>query len=527
MSLHQSGSQKPRKWRARTIGATAAVLALVGVGTFQQIEAPKDWAWTQQLRATTSLTSSAHAAQVNTSGLPMVAGSNIIADVIDRVGPAVVTIHVTQRADAPQMEGMPAPFEEFFRRFFEGDPRFQGDPRAQPREPQMRPQPRAERKVQGLGSGFIIDKSGRIVTNNHVIEDADEIMVELSDGRRLKARTVGRDEKTDLALIEVDADGDLPTIAFGDSDTARVGEWVVAVGNPFGVGQTATAGIISAHHRNIGAGPYDDFLQLDAPINRGNSGGPTVNLRGEVIGVNTAIFSPSGGSVGIGFAIPSNLAKQIVRDLNETGQVERGWLGVQIQEVTPEIAENLKLKQPRGALVAKVEENSPAASAKIMPGDVITQLNGTDVKSVRDLPRLVASIKAGETGKFTLWRDGKDQTVPVKIGKAPTAEEMAKADRKDGEVAGMQLGSLDSQMRQRLGVQDGVIIMDVQSGSAADRSGLNRGDVIVAVGNRPVSNPGDVAREVASAEQAQARTILLRIVNARGAQFVALPVGKA
>jgi len=516
-SGHQEGTQKATKWRARTIGATAAVLALVGVGALQQIEAP----WADQLRSTTALTSTAHAA----TPMPVDADSNVIADVVDRVGPAVVTVHVTQKADADQMDGMPPPFEEFFRRFFEGDPRFQGEPR-QPREraPQARPQ---ARKVQALGSGFIIDKSGRIVTNNHVVEGADEITVELSDGRKLKAELIGRDEKTDLALIKVDAKGDLPTVAFGDSDTARVGEWIVALGNPFGVGQTATAGIISAHHRNIGAGPYDDFLQLDAPINRGNSGGPTVNLKGEVIGVNTAIFSPSGGSVGIGFAIPSNLAKQIIRDLNDNGQVERGWLGVQIQEVTPEIAESLKLKDAKGALVAKVEKDSPAESAKLAPGDVITAFDGTEVKNVRDLPRLVAAAKAGETNKFTVWRDGKEQQLSVKIGKYPTTEEMAKADREDEGVAGMQLGSLDPQMRRQLGVQDGVVITSVEPGSAADKSGLDRGDVIVSVGSKSVSSPSDVEKEVASAEKAQARSVLLRIVNRQGTQFVALAVGKA
>jgi len=517
MSSQQNSPKRPVKW-----ALAAAMLAVAGFGTLQQVDAP----WAETLRATTSLTSPAHAAS---APLPMENGSTIIADVVDRVGPAVVTVHVTQKvgANAGDEDGAQAPFEEFFRRFFEGDPRFQGAPRSQPRDQQARPAPRAERKVQGLGSGFIIDKSGRIVTNNHVVEDADEITVELSDGRKLKAELVGRDEKTDLALLKIDAKGDLPTVAFGDSDAARVGEWVVAIGNPFGVGQTATAGIVSAHHRNIGAGPYDDFLQLDAPINRGNSGGPTVNLKGEVIGVNTAIFSPSGGSVGIGFAIPSNLAKQIIHDLNDKGSVDRGWLGVQIQEVTPEIADNLKLKEAKGALVAKVEKDSPAASAKLLPGDVITHLNGAEVKSVRDLPRLVANIKAGETSKFAVWRDGKEQQFAVKIGKAPSAEEMAKADRKDGEVAGMQLGSLDQQMRQSLGIQDGVIITSVVPGSAADKSGLDRGDVIVAIGNKPVANPGDVAKEVASAEKAQAKSVLLRVVNRQGTQFVALPVGKA
>ena len=516
MSSQSNGS--PRRPGMRTLAATAAVMALVGFGAVRSLDTP----WAETLRSTTALTGTAHAA--SPMALPAEVGSNIIADVIDRVSPAVVTVHVTQKADAGAMAGIPngTPFDEFFRHFFQDDPRFQDRPL--PREQQRAPQ---QRKVQALGSGFIIDKSGKIVTNNHVVEDAEDISVELSDGRKMKAVLVGRDEKTDLALLKIDAKGDLPTVAFGDSDTARVGEWVVAVGNPFGVGQTATAGIISAHHRNIGAGPYDDFLQLDAPINRGNSGGPTLNLKGEVIGINTAIFSPSGGSVGIGFAIPSNLAKQIIKSLDDTGQVERGWLGVQIQEVTPEIADSLHLKDAKGALVAKVEKDSPAEGAKLAPGDVITAFNGTDVKTVRDLPRLVAGAKVGEVNKFAIWRDGKEQTVSVKIGKAPSAEEMAKADTRDGQVAGMQLGSVDPQLRQRLGVQDGVMITGVEPGSAADQSGLDRGDVIIAVGNHKVSTPADVAKELASAEKAQVRTVLLRIVNRQGTQFVALPVGKA
>ena len=504
-------------------GIALAVLMAFGAGVLGTSDAP----WLETLKSTTFLTSPAHA-QTAPAMTQALAPVNI-ADVVQRVGPAVVTIHVTQKVDAGPQAGLPdgTPFDEFFRRFFEGQPggvppQFRGE-----RVPREKSAPQ-QRKVVALGSGFIIDKSGKIVTNNHVVEDADEISVELSDGRKMKAELIGRDEKTDLALLKVAAKDDLPTIAFGDSDPVRVGEWVVALGNPFGVGQTATAGIISAHHRNIGAGPYDDFLQLDASINRGNSGGPTVNLKGEVIGINTAIFSPSGGSVGIGFAIPSNLAKQIIASLADSGTVERGWLGVQIQEVTEEIADSLNLKEPKGALVSKVEPNSPAAAAKLLPGDVITAVNGMAIGSVRDLPRVVANLKSGESGKFVVWREGKEQSMSVKIGKVPSVQEMAKARTNDGGVAGMQLGALNPQQRQKLGLPEGgVVVTNVAPNSPAAESGLDQGDVIVQVGRQLVSTPEEVATQIAAAQKAQTKTILLRVLNERGTQFVPLQLGKA
>lgn len=516
-------SQLGKIAKSRT-GIALAVLMAFGAGVVANSDAP----WVETLRSTTILTSPAHA-QASPALSQAMAPVNI-ADVVQRVGPAVVTIHVTQKAEAGPQAGLPdgTPFDEFFRRFFEGQPggvppQFRGE-----RAPRENGAPR-QRKVASLGSGFIIDKSGKIVTNNHVVEDADEISVELSDGRKMKAELIGRDEKTDLALLKIAAKEDLPTVAFGDSDPVRVGEWVVALGNPFGVGQTATAGIVSAHHRNIGAGPYDDFLQIDASINRGNSGGPTVNLKGEVIGINTAIYSPSGGSVGIGFAIPSNLAKQIIASLSDSGTVERGWLGVQIQEVTPEIADSLTLKDAKGALVAKVEKNSPAASGKLQPGDVILGVNGTTIGTVRDLPRVVANLKAGDSAKFAVWRDGKEQSMSIKIGKAPSMQEVANAARTDeGQVAGMQLGALTPQQRQQLSLPEGgVAVTNVAPNSPAADSGLDRGDVIVQIGRQLVSSPEDVATQVAAAQKAQTKTILLRVLNERGTQFVPLQIGKA
>jgi serine protease Do len=520
-------SSKPRV-------ALAAVALMAAAGFGAVAESNLDI-----LKSTTILTSPAYAQGQNRTGpqqqtqsLPSPAMPVSIADVVERVGPAVVTVHVTQTASAgpERMPGFPrgTPFDEFFRRFFEGMPPGMEGPQQGPQR-RAQPAPR-ERKVEGLGSGFIIDKSGLVVTNNHVVEDANEIEVELADGRKMKAKLIGRDEKTDLALIKVNAESDLPVVVFGDSDPVRVGEWVVAIGNPFGVGQTATAGIISAHHRQIGAGPFDDFLQIDAPINRGNSGGPTVNLKGEVIGVNTAIFSPSGGSVGIGFAIPSNLAKQIITDLADDGKVERGWLGVHIQEVTPEIAENLGLKSgTKGALVSKVEKGSPADKAGLTAGDVITAVDGKAIAGVRDLPRIIASVKEGDSARLTVWREGKERTMSAKVGKAPEAQQMAKADQQSGDVAGMKLAELDPQMRKQLSLPEtgGVLVAGVRPGSNAAEAGLSAGDVIVAVGRTPVSKPEDVATQIASAEKAQARTVLLRVANEDGVQFVTLPVGKA
>ena len=281
--------------------------------------------------------------------------------------------------------------------------------------------------MQSLGSGFIVDPSGLIVTNNHVIEGADEVTVTLQDNTSLKATVVGRDERVDVALLKVSTDKMLPSVQFGDSDKERVGEWVLAIGNPFGLGGSVTAGIVSARGRDIRQGPYDDFIQTDAAINRGNSGGPLFNMEGQVIGINTAIYSPSGGSIGIGFAIPANMARTVVDQIREYGHARRGWLGVRIQQVTPDIAESLGLHEPGGAMVAGVNEGGPADQAKLRNGDIILKFNGQDVKEMRTLPRIVAETPIGQEVPVTIWRDGKQQTVQAKVGELPDDQQVAAA----------------------------------------------------------------------------------------------------
>ncbi|WP_375731161.1 Do family serine endopeptidase, partial [Azospirillum sp. B506] len=337
------------------------------------------------------------------------------ADLAEKLLPAVVNISTSQSApqrpqgQRPEVPQFPpgSPFEDFFRDFFDRQ--------------QQQDQP--QRKATSLGSGFIIDaKNGYVVTNNHVVQDADEITVILQDDTNIKAELVGKDSKTDLALLKIKTSHPLVAVPFGDSDAMRVGDWVLAIGNPFGLGGSVTAGIISARQRNIDAGPYDDFLQTDASINRGNSGGPMFNLNGEVIGINTAIFSPSGGSVGIGFAIPSNLAKQVVAQLKDYGKTRRGWLGVRIQAVTPEIAESLGLPNHKGALVASVTQDGPAAKGGIQAGDVVTKFDGREIDEMRRLPRVVAETSIDKAVPVEVWRKGKSQTVHVKVGELEPAE---------------------------------------------------------------------------------------------------------
>ncbi|HLY47549.1 MAG TPA: Do family serine endopeptidase, partial [Stellaceae bacterium] len=351
-------------------------------------------------------------------------GPDGFADLAEKLLPSVVNISTTQTVKpesqsekSPGHSELPqgSPFEEFFKDFF--------DHNGQPGErPQLRP-----RKATSLGSGFIIDASGYIVTNNHVITDADQITVILHDDTNLKAEVVGRDTKTDVAVLKVKTEKPLPVAAWGDSDKSRVGDWVLAIGNPFGLGGSVTAGILSARQRDINSGPYDDFLQTDAAINRGNSGGPMFNMDGQVIGINTAIYSPNGGSVGIGFAVPSNVANKVVAALEEHGKVERGWLGVQIQPVTPAIASSLGLKTDHGALVAVVTAGSPSAAAGLKQGDVILAFNGEDITKLRDLPHDVAGSNPGTNATLTVWRDGKQQQVDVKLGEMPANPQVASA----------------------------------------------------------------------------------------------------
>ena len=371
-----------------------------------------------------------------------------------------------------------------------------------------------------------------MVTNNHVIEGADTITVVLDDGTRLAADVRGRDPKTDLALLKVEAAEPLAHVSFGDSDAMRVGDWVVAVGNPFGLGGTVTAGIISARGRDLKSGPFDDFLQVDAPINRGNSGGPLFDGAGRVIGINTAIYSPSGGNVGIGFAIPSALAEPIIAELRADGRVERGWLGVRIQPVTEDIADGLGLAGKGGALVAGVEPDSPAAKAGLRPGDVIRGVDGHAVTRLGDLPRLVAGVRSGETARIEVWRHGSERTVEVTIGSVPAGDVMASGRTEDhGQPAlGLSLASLTDEVRRRFGLADdarGVVVVAVEAGSAAAERGLRPGDVVVMAGQDPVAAPADVVRAVDSAAAAKRRSVVL-LVSRRGEErFVALPLKRA
>ncbi len=458
-----------------------------------------------------------HAA-VDTETTSALRGPLNFGDLVEKVQPAVVNISVTttqpEQADMPSFP-QGSPFE-FFKRFEQN----------RQAVPNM-PQPHA----QGLGSGFIIDADGYVVTNHHVVAQADEITVTLNDGTRYPATLKGSDPKTDLALIKIDAAKPLPFVSFGDSDEARVGDWVLAIGNPFGLGGSVTAGIISARGRDIQSGPFDDFLQVDAPINRGNSGGPLFDLKGRVIGVNTAIFSPTGGSVGIGFAIPAEMAETVVADLRDDGHIVRGWLGVQIQTVTPEFAESLGLDKERGALVASVVPGSPAEKAGLQAGDVILKAGPDDIERMRDLPRLVAGLEPDTRLKVTVWRKGSERTLKVVIGElAPEGTQLGDATGTPGNAApaelGLALSALTPETRQKYGIGEdvtGAVVVNIAPDSAAQQR-LRPGDVIMMVGQDDVSNPSDVAERVKEANQLKRKSVLL-LVDRQGAErFVAVPL---
>jgi serine protease Do len=451
------------------------------------------------------------------------------ADLVERVTPAVVNVSAVQgSADAEQPRGLPgmpefppgSPFEEFFKQF---------------QEQQRGARPKQHEKQQAQGSGFIVDAAGYVVTNNHVIDGAEEITVTTHDGAKLDAKLVGRDPKTDLALLKVEAGKPLPYLEFGDSDTARVGDWVIAIGNPFGLGGTVTSGIVSARGRDIQAGPYDDFLQLDASINRGNSGGPTFDVQGRVIGINTAIFSPNGGSVGIGFAIPSNLAKGVIAQLRETGTVSRGWLGVQIQQVTPEIAESLGLPQPKGALVADVTADSPASKSRIQAGDVILSLDGRPVDTIKDLTRMVADSKTGSDVTLEVLRKGKRQNVSVRLDQMPDQPKVAAATpapessaASSHTVLGMKLSKLSEQSRRKYGLTEGIEgVLVVGTDESLGEVNLRPGDVITEVGSEPVAAPDQVAAKIKEAKEAGRGAVLLRVSRQGTEQFVAVSIKKA
>ena len=419
----------------------------------------------------------------------------------NKLKPVVVNISATQKVERGTGPERGDPFGELQRRFFGGPPR------GQPRQ-------------QSLGSGFIIDPDGSILTNNHVVNNAQKIVVKLADEREFDAKIVGRDPKTDIAVIKIEAKGELPAAPLGDSSRLEVGEWVVAIGNPFGLDNTVTAGIVSAKGRHIGAGPYDDFIQTDASINPGNSGGPLINLRGEVIAINTAIFSQSGGNIGIGFATPINLAKEILPQLKSKGKVTRGWLGVSIQEVTPDLATSLGLEQHRGGLVSDVTKNGPAERAGIKAGDVIVQFGDMEIKQANELPALVARLRPETTARVRLLRDKKELTLSVTVGELKEAEVVATAKEK-GEL-GLAVQKVTPDMAESLGLDraQGVVITGVEPGSLADEAGLQAGDVILEINRKAVRDLADYRKAVAETKKG-AR--LLFLVKREGASlFVTL-----
>jgi len=448
------------------------------------------------------------------------------ADLADKLLPSVVNISTTQVVEGrsgPELPQLPpgSPFEEFFKEFFDRN------------QPQQR-----SRRATSLGSGFIISKDGYVVTNNHVIQDADEIKVILQDDTRLTAEVVGRDPKTDIAVLKVQSDSDLPAVSFGDSKNSRVGDWIMAIGNPFGFGGTVTAGIISARGRNLNAGPYDDFIQTDASINRGNSGGPMFNLDGEVIGVNTAIISPSGGSIGLGFAVPSSTVEPVISQLIKHGEVKRGWLGVHIQTVTPELAETLGLKKPEGALVASVIKDGPAESAGIKAGDVILKFNGKAVNEMRALPRIVADTEVGKDVDVEIWRDSKKMTITAAVGELQKSAEMAaKSSDEGGDGSGERsindLGLSVSPVNEALRKQyklnkdaKGVLVTEVDGTGPAAEKGISAGDLIVEVSQEEVTTPTQIINKVKEAKKAGRKTVLLLLEGQGGLRFVAIRIEK-
>ncbi len=440
------------------------------------------------------------------------------ADIVEKVKPAVISVRVKmerQTNSGLSNDELPfppgSPFERFFRRF--GMPN-NGDG--------------GREIVTGQGSGFFITADGYAVTNNHVVQNAETVQVTTDDGKTYAAKVIGADPRTDLALIKVDAK-DFPYVKLGDN-APRVGDWVLAVGNPFGLGGTVTAGIVSARGRDIGAGPYDDFIQIDAPVNKGNSGGPTFDVEGSVIGVNTAIFSPSGGSVGIAFAIPADTVKGVIAQLREKGSVTRGWIGVQIQPVTSDIADSLGLKKAAGALVSEPQHDSPAAKAGIESGDVIMSVDGTPVRDARELARRIGTMNPGTTIKLGLFHEGQEKTVTLTLGTLPNdkqaANEQTQHQLPDSDVP--KLGLTLAPGSKVAGTDGkGVLVTAVDPNGVAADHGLRVGDVILDVGGKAVSNPSDVRDQVADARKDGKHTLLFRVKSNEGTRFVALPLGNA
>ncbi|NWH08379.1 MAG: DegQ family serine endoprotease [Alphaproteobacteria bacterium] len=453
------------------------------------------------------------------------------ADLADRLSPAVVNISTTQELKRPSREDFPfpqlpegSPFEEFFKEFFDQQ------------------QQRGPTRVNSLGSGFVIDPKGVIVTNNHVIADADEIEVTFTDGTKLKATIIGRDERTDVAVLQVKADHDLPYVSFANSDTARVGEWVMAIGNPFGLGGSVSVGIISARNRDINAGYYDDFIQTDAAINRGNSGGPLFNMNGEVVGVNTAIISPSGGSIGIGFAIPANDVQRVVDQLRQYGEARRGWIGVRLQSLNDDMAEGLGIDKARGALVAEVTPDSPAAKGGVLQGDVIITFDGKEVSAMRSLPRIVATTEIGRAVQVEVLRKGQPVTLTITVGKSEEKPQSASASpgetpqaEQPGVTAtqvdtlGLSLSPITDELRAKYEIPaevKGVVVTSIKgkspAGYAQAENRIREGDVIVEVQQETVMQASDVTEKVKKVVDSNGKVVLLLLSRKGELSFAAL-----
>jgi serine protease Do len=513
------------------LAATALLLAISLPALAQQSAAPAD--------------TPPPPGQVAPLPVPLPGAPESFAPLVRRLLPAVVNISTTQgaagpranRPDAPDTPQAPpgSPFEEFFRDFFNRNrpPGAPGMPGPQGEGPRQGP---PARRGQSLGSGFIIDPSGIVITNNHVIEGADEINVILQDNTSLRATLVGTDPRTDIAVLRVRHNAPLPAVPWGDSDTALVGDWVLAIGNPFGLGGTVTAGIVSARGRDIRQGAFDDFIQTDAAINRGNSGGPLFNMRGEIVGINTAIYSPTGGSIGIGFSIPSNLARGVARQLAEAGRVRRGWLGVNIQQVTDEIAESLGMRGgAHGALVAWAQEGAPAAAGGIRNGDVVLRFNNQEVREMRTLPRIVAETEVGARVPVVVWRNGREETLTVTVGEAPgeaaaastTPRQNPRADRPlELSGLGIRVGPLNAEARERFNLrgnnQRGVVITEVMPNSPAAEREIRAGDLIVEIQQERISTPQEAQDRIERLRRQGRATALFLIESAQGQRFVPL-----
>jgi serine protease Do len=455
------------------------------------------------------------------------------ADIVERVKPSVISVKVNineklSKDDSGSNSDDSTPFqpgspmERFFRRF--------GSPDGMP--PGLRGMPRGRGAVTGQGSGFFISADGYAVTNNHVVDGADKVEITMDDGKSYTAKVIGADARTDLALIKVEGSSNFPFAKLSDGNP-RIGDWVLAVGNPFGLGGTVTAGIVSARGRDLGNGPYDDFIQIDAPVNKGNSGGPAFNADGEVMGVNTAIYSPSGGSVGIAFSIPASTVKSVVAQLKDKGSVSRGWIGVQIQPVTTEIADSLGLKKAEGALVAEPQPNSPAAKAGIESGDVITAVNGESVKDARELARTIGAFAPGTAVKLNVLHKGEEKTVNLTLGQLPNSVE-AKADTSNSDKGGANRGTDVPRLGLTLAPansvagagKDGVVVTEVDPKSAAAERGFKEGDVILEVAGKSVATAGDVREAITAARTENKNSVLMRVKSGGSSRFVAVPLAR-